>query len=142
MLFRSFSFSFLFLFFFFSFSFLFLFFFFSFSYFSSRDDSVSRVTQRIYGLPAVGQALRCWLWWAKWARLPRSGTAVSWGLAWKGWATRLQSAWQRRCPERFARSNCSVNAGVSWGLLSVRSEERRVGKECLRLCRSRWSPYH
>ena len=24
----------------------------------------------------------------------------------------------------------------------VRSEERRVGKECLRLCRSRWSPYH
>ena len=25
---------------------------------------------------------------------------------------------------------------------SPRSEERRVGKECLRLCRSRWSPYH
>ena len=25
---------------------------------------------------------------------------------------------------------------------SRRSEERRVGKECLRLCRSRWSPYH
>ena len=25
---------------------------------------------------------------------------------------------------------------------SVRSEERRVGKECRRLCRSRWSPYH
>ena len=25
---------------------------------------------------------------------------------------------------------------------NVRSEERRVGKECLRLCRSRWSPYH
>ena len=27
-------------------------------------------------------------------------------------------------------------------MLSGRSEERRVGKECLRLCRSRWSPYH
>jgi UDP-N-acetylmuramate--alanine ligase len=26
--------------------------------------------------------------------------------------------------------------------LEVRSEERRVGKECRRLCRSRWSPYH
>ena len=25
---------------------------------------------------------------------------------------------------------------------NIRSEERRVGKECLRLCRSRWSPYH
>ena len=24
----------------------------------------------------------------------------------------------------------------------VRSEERRVGKECLSQCRSRWSPYH
>ena len=27
-------------------------------------------------------------------------------------------------------------------LTEARSEERRVGKECLRLCRSRWSPYH
>ena len=25
---------------------------------------------------------------------------------------------------------------------AIRSEERRVGKECERLCRSRWSPYH
>jgi ABC-type sulfate transport system permease subunit len=25
---------------------------------------------------------------------------------------------------------------------ALRSEERRVGKECRRLCRSRWSPYH
>src|SRR3546814_3378527 len=24
----------------------------------------------------------------------------------------------------------------------VRSEERRVGKECVRTCRSRWWPYH
>jgi putative ABC transport system ATP-binding protein len=28
------------------------------------------------------------------------------------------------------------------GLALFRSEERRVGKECRRLCRSRWSPYH
>ena len=27
-------------------------------------------------------------------------------------------------------------------LLGTRSEERRVGKECRALCRSRWSPYH
>jgi hypothetical protein len=26
--------------------------------------------------------------------------------------------------------------------IEKRSEERRVGKECRRLCRSRWSPYH
>ena len=24
----------------------------------------------------------------------------------------------------------------------LRSEERRVGKECPTMCRSRWSPYH
>jgi branched-subunit amino acid aminotransferase/4-amino-4-deoxychorismate lyase len=27
-------------------------------------------------------------------------------------------------------------------VVTRRSEERRVGKECRRLCRSRWSPYH
>jgi sulfate adenylyltransferase len=34
-------------------------------------------------------------------------------------------------------------AGPREALLhALRSEERRVGKECRRLCRSRWSPYH
>src|SRR3546814_1362149 len=28
------------------------------------------------------------------------------------------------------------------GMHSQRSEERRVGKECVSTCRSRWSPYH
>src|SRR3546814_1288958 len=28
------------------------------------------------------------------------------------------------------------------GAYSGRSEERRVGKECVSTCRSRWSPYH
>src|SRR3546814_19657781 len=27
-------------------------------------------------------------------------------------------------------------------VLSIRSEERRVGKECVSKCRSRWAPYH
>src|SRR3546814_1322184 len=27
-------------------------------------------------------------------------------------------------------------------LCGLRSEERRVGKECVSTCRSRWSPYH
>ena len=26
--------------------------------------------------------------------------------------------------------------------MEIRSEERRVGKECVSTCRSRWSPYH
>src|SRR3546814_7350963 len=28
------------------------------------------------------------------------------------------------------------------GMTKGRSEERRVGKECVSTCRSRWSPYH
>src|SRR3546814_17973021 len=28
------------------------------------------------------------------------------------------------------------------GLSAIRSEERRVGKECVSRCRSRWWPYH
>jgi 2,4-dienoyl-CoA reductase-like NADH-dependent reductase (Old Yellow Enzyme family) len=41
--------------------------------------------------------------------------------------------------------DASFKAIESFGLLGwfcLRSEERRVGKECRRLCRSRWSPYH
>src|SRR3546814_8883382 len=30
----------------------------------------------------------------------------------------------------------------SYVVLEERSEERRVGKECVSTCRSRWSPYH
>src|SRR3546814_16305412 len=31
---------------------------------------------------------------------------------------------------------------TSAGPRTCRSEERRVGKECVRTCRSRWWPYH
>src|SRR3546814_19904989 len=35
------------------------------------------------------------------------------------------------------------HGGLLWIRLVVsRSEERRVGKECVSTCRSRWSPYH
>src|SRR3546814_20299823 len=30
----------------------------------------------------------------------------------------------------------------AYGLTYIRSEERRVGQECVSTCRSRWSPYH
>ena len=32
--------------------------------------------------------------------------------------------------------------GELLAVASSRSEERRVGKECNQVCRSRWSPYH
>src|SRR3546814_18128532 len=37
------------------------------------------------------------------------------------------------------KSNASAPDVAS---LAGRSEERRVGKECVSTCRSRWSPYH
>src|SRR3546814_14477558 len=38
----------------------------------------------------------------------------------------------------------AVAAGLEQGLAGFfgRSEERRVGKECVSTCRSRWLPYH
>ena len=34
----------------------------------------------------------------------------------------------------------AIGLGNIW--MFPRSEERRVGKECVSTCRSRWSPYH
>ena len=48
-------------------------------------------------------------------------------------------------PASLYRSGLGPAGGYQFSLGRVsdaRSEERRVGKECLRLCRSRWSPYH
>src|SRR3546814_4440016 len=56
--------------------------------------------------------------------------------------------------EGYAPSRCRRNrvtrtrqgsqeiADVGFGITFPRSEERRVGKECVSTCRSRWSPYH
>src|SRR3546814_3435345 len=40
-------------------------------------------------------------------------------------------------------SSIMVAAGPEGRIIGlIRSEERRVGKECVSTCRSRWSPYH
>src|SRR3546814_18820512 len=41
--------------------------------------------------------------------------------------------------QRFFERTLDQNGAYRWGR---RSEERRVGKECVSTCRSRWSPYH
>src|SRR3546814_2661940 len=35
-----------------------------------------------------------------------------------------------------------VEVREPYRVVTLRSEERRVGKECVSTCRSRWSPYH
>ena len=43
----------------------------------------------------------------------------------------------------FLLTKREVSADVDAAVRAIiRSEERRVGKECARKCRSRWSPYH
>src|SRR3546814_18541427 len=43
----------------------------------------------------------------------------------------------------FIQTDAAINPGNSGGaLVTLRSEERRVGKECVSTCRSRWSPNH
>src|SRR3546814_19415772 len=37
---------------------------------------------------------------------------------------------------------CRLRSASRQGRTTCRSEERRVGKECVSTCRSRWSPYH
>src|SRR3546814_11039108 len=43
----------------------------------------------------------------------------------------------------FDRSDCLLDWEAQRRVIEKkRSEERRVGKECVSKCRSRWSPYH
>src|SRR3546814_11357822 len=55
--------------------------------------------------------------------------------SWLGWQLPI------RTEEAHARARI---IDIDTGALTdaMRSEERRVGKECVSPCRSRWSPYH
>src|SRR3546814_16929376 len=49
------------------------------------------------------------------------------------------------CMLRLARFNTKLDddkPSFAYNYFTGRSEERRVGKECVSTCRSRWSPYH
>src|SRR3546814_5861406 len=48
----------------------------------------------------------------------------------------------RRLADRQRQARLGDRADAGAGLEDDRSEERRVGKECVSTCRSRWSPYH
>src|SRR3546814_13688872 len=87
---------------------------------------------------------------ALWRRL------ASWAAAIVDGETRAQylSDWRARFDARFPppppglmEEDMLPNGSVAARLTDQgpgvqRSEERRVGKECVSTCRSRWSPYH
>src|SRR5258708_41699 len=66
--------------------------------------------------------------------------AVDWGGSGDCCACALKANGESRTTSRKQRekSGLAPGRGLFFMLASVRSEERRVGKEC----RSRWSPYH
>ena len=47
-----------------------------------------------------------------------------------------------QCHSYVSRSRHNVGIRHDLPITVDRSEERRVGKECIAWCRSRWSPYH
>src|SRR3546814_18302997 len=59
---------------------------------------------------------------------------------------RLISGWRGVARERIGRlQSCTHLMDLMVPAITTlyqRSEERRVGKECVSTCRSRWSPYH
>src|SRR3546814_501563 len=48
----------------------------------------------------------------------------------------------RELGSELANLGLALESAPSWNQVTIRSEERRVGKECVSTCRSRWSPDH
>ena len=71
---------------------------------------------------------------------PRGGVSKTSGNEWKSQEYVIENH------DQYPRKMCFDVFGADkieqFNIQMGRSEERRVGKECLRLCRSRWSPYH
>src|SRR3546814_14004275 len=70
--------------------------------------------------------------------LPWIGHAAAWPI--QGLIRHFRGEIERRIDARDAGQPVLSAAAV--GFIALRSEERRVGKECVSTCRSRWSPYH
>src|SRR3546814_9257160 len=59
------------------------------------------------------------------------------------WSSDVCSSDLRPMPHgAMVRSRLKLQCRSSRSMPQRRSEERRVGKECVSTCRSRWSPYH
>src|SRR3546814_12426473 len=61
------------------------------------------------------------------------------------WAAQLFGGGGRDYQERYGAKDetfAKISVKARRHAANNRSEERRVGKECVSTCRSRWSPYH
>src|SRR3546814_14617101 len=57
-------------------------------------------------------------------------------------APQNRRGWYAMIPQLGAPLGFMLAAALFAFLYASRSEERRVGKECVSTCRSRWSPYN
>src|SRR3546814_10586710 len=73
------------------------------------------------------------LYW-QWLALTLTAPVAVWGA----WPFHQAAAVNARHGAATMDTLISVGVIAAFG----RSEERRVGKECVSTCRSRWSPYH
>src|SRR3546814_1367274 len=53
-----------------------------------------------------------------------------------------RNSFRREGDKVFGPGIYDMKGGAFLALYALRSEERRVGKECVSTCRSRWSPIH
>ena len=94
-----------------------------------------------------GGTLEHWAYGGDFGDSPNDAQFVCNGLVWPDRSPH-PAAWevkQLQGPLGVALAPGAAGAAGAGGAgvgAAGRSEERRVGKECLRLCRSRWSPYH
>ena len=72
---------------------------------------------------------------------PPAGVSDEWLTAVVGGLASVAVPWELRDRPSRHHEGELVLATEEYEAWS-RSEERRVGKECCALCRSRWSPYH
>src|SRR3546814_11263401 len=63
-------------------------------------------------------------------------------LIWLGYRHRFQPAFHKRYMLMTMVPFIPPGSGRLLFLPGIRSDERRVGKECVSTCRFRWSPYH
>src|SRR3546814_5207024 len=74
-------------------------------------------------------------------RLAQSAFRRRYGMLPAPLSSSCQQTGKRR-PSRPSSRLLEIRNRLSASGRNKRSEERRVGKECVSTCRSRWSPYH
>src|SRR3546814_18792992 len=98
-------------------------------------------TVTLFPYPTLFRSPQLWLAWS-------ALVSIFWspiGICWIGLGDALTIIWPCLARKRepiYRLVSLAKEEGPWRNVTFKRSEERRVGKECVSTCRSRWSPYH